>query len=73
MRLTLTAIILTMLAQPVWSDAKTLDHQRMKGGYALRTICVDGYKFVVTKTPDGGVAISQFYEVRDGKALPAKC
>ena len=44
--------------------------------YDLQTICVDGYKFIVTnKHYDEGVSISvtQMYEERDGKALPAKC
>ena len=44
--------------------------------YDLQTIWVDGYKFIVTnKHYDEGVSISvtQMYEERDGKALPAKC
>ena len=57
-------------------NAKTLSKNAMKGDYTARTICVDGYKFIVTnKHYDEGVSISvtQMYEERDGKALPAKC
>ena len=48
----------------------------VSAAYDLWTICVDGYKFIVTnKDYDEGVSINitQFYEERDGKALPAKC
>ena len=42
----------------------------------FETICVDGYKFLLTKVEkrEGyGVSIAQFFEERDGKSLPAKC
>jgi hypothetical protein len=48
----------------------------ISAAYDIWTICVDGYKFIVTnKDYDEGVSISvtQMYEERDGKALPAKC
>lgn len=75
MRTIITAIILMMLSQPVWAEARSMDKSDMKGSYTLRTICVDGYKFVVAyedfeKT---SVAITQFYEDKNGVALPAKC
>jgi hypothetical protein len=39
------------------------------------TICVDGYKFLIVATDetDPFVQTTQFYEERNGKALPAKC
>ena len=40
--------------------------------YSLATICVDNYKFVISK-PEEGITMVQFYEERDGKSLPAKC
>ena len=44
------------------------------GIHTVFTICVDGYKFVVWKPyKKEGVSMVQFYEVRDGKSLPAKC
>ena len=57
-----------------------------KGGivFAVRTVCVDGYKFVVVRDREargipgaGGITVSvsmvQFYENQNGKAVPAKC
>ena len=42
--------------------------------YMVATICVDGYKFVITARPgDNGTSMVQFFEERDGKSLPAKC
>ena len=51
---------------------------------AIRTICTDGYKFVTVRSIDvrgipgaGGIAtalsIVQFYENKNGNAVPAKC
>ena len=51
----------------------------------MATVCVDGYKFVVSynKVPIGDgfafkgysqtISTVQFFEERDGKSLPAKC
>ena len=44
------------------------------GGF--ETTCVDGYKFVTVKDwidKDMGLSITQAFEERDGKSLPAKC
>ena len=52
--------------------------------FAVRTICTDGYKFVVVRSVDirggratggitAGLAITQSYENQNGKAVPAKC
>jgi len=44
-------------------------------GAWVTTMCIDGYKFVVikNKTKDSGIAVTQIFEERDGKSLPAKC
>ncbi len=49
-------------------------------GLVTRTLCVDGYKFVLSERADvvlNGTSVSmsmvQFFEERDGKSLPAKC
>ena len=80
MRLLFTALILTLLSQSAWAEAKSLDRNDMKGNYTVRTICVDGYKFVVGNRRDvwsGGnmsdLTIVQFYEEKDDVAVPAKC
>ena len=48
--------------------------------FAIRTFCVDGYKFLhtnkarnTTAGPALSMAIVQMFEERDGKSLPAKC
>ena len=44
---------------------------------SLKTICIDGYKFVVVQEWIKGESISvsmvQFYENQNGNAVPAKC
>ena len=77
MRLLFAAIILTLLSQSAWAEARSIDKTDMQGNYKLRTICVDGYKFVVVSNYGGTttqrLAMVQFYEERNGVALPAKC
>lgn len=44
--------------------------------FKIETICVDGYKFVLARSNTekaGGRALTQFFEERNGKSLPAKC
>ena len=81
MRTFLIAVMLVLFSQAAWSEARTMyQTNRLKGGYEVKTVCIDGYKFVViheyrqykidkAKRP----TITQFYEERNGKALPAKC
>jgi len=65
-------------------DAKIISANKLKknqkgfGSWSFRssTVCVDGYKFLVVATADEVypfVQTTQFYEERNGKALPAKC
>ena len=37
------------------------------------TVCVDGYKFVVSRNKTGTISMVQFYERAGGVSLPAKC
>ena len=39
---------------------------------ALMTVCIDNYKFAISKFHEA-VSMVQFHEERDGKSLPAKC
>ena len=42
----------------------------------VSTMCIDGYKFVAMKDFEDkslSVAVTQAFEERDGKSLPAKC
>ena len=41
-------------------------------GVAVSTICVDGYKFVVVRGR-ASPSVTQAFEEKDGKSLPAKC
>ena len=56
---------------------ETLTKHDMHGEYDLRTICVDGYKFVVVqdwiRNTSNSISIVQFYTNENGKAVPAKC
>ena len=56
--------------------------ENVKAG--VRTLCIDGQKFVLTYGwaamsaikgvgAGGGVSVIQMYEERDGKVVPAKC
>jgi hypothetical protein len=75
MRLLFAALILTLLSQSAWAEPRQLDQKSMKGFCQIRTICVDGYKFVIAARRDAGepLSIVQFYEEKDDVALPAKC
>ena len=49
--------------------------QRTSGAF-ITTVCIDGYKFVAMKDFEDkslSVAVTQAFEERDGKSLPAKC
>lgn len=79
MRLLLAAIILTLLSQLAWAEAKKLNTTEF-GSFSALTICVDGYKFVVLNryrgresAPANDLVIDQFYEEKNGVALPARC
>ena len=44
--------------------------------FTIRTICVDGYKFVHTRDTGNNansISMVQFYENQNGNAVPAKC
>ena len=87
----LKQIIVVLIALVSISDfanakAKSLDRNDMKGNYTIRTICVDGYKFVVAnrimnstgQTAFGDriytdLQLTQFFENVNGVSVPAKC
>ena len=53
-------------------EEKTIDANY---GFEISTFCIDGFKFVfaVGYMEREAPSVVQFYEERDGKALPAKC
>jgi len=48
----------------------------VENSHSFQTTCIDGYKFVSvyqTYTNAMGLSITQAFEERDGKSLPAEC
>ena len=76
-----------MFANIGYAEMKRIEDKEIRLGIYTRmaTVCVDGYKFVVSynKVPTGDgfawkgysqtISTVQFFEERDGKSLPAKC
>lgn len=48
---------------------------KLESGTVVRTICVDGYKFLVTRTPGGfdKDEITQIFTKKDGISVPELC
>ena len=76
--------IVLLFSSVVFAGTRLIKRDLLTETMAIRTICTDGYKFVVVRSIDvrgipgsGGVAtglsIVQFYENQNGKAVPAKC
>jgi hypothetical protein len=69
----------TKKRKPILLEAEQINFAVIEGGdYYLETVCVDDYKFLVTKLFQSYKKLTilstiQFYEERDGKAVPAKC
>ena len=75
-----------MFANIGFADIKMSEYKAFKDslyeadGLVIQVFCVDGYKFVSTERSRShhsgkanAISTVQFYEERDGKALPAKC
>lgn len=78
MRLLFAALILTLLSQSAFAEARSLEKDIIESSYTIETVCVDGYKFVVGNRLRGvgglsDLTIVQFYEEKDDVAVPAKC
>lgn len=73
--LAVVALVLLLGSNAFAGKPRTMSKEDMQGGYTARTICVDGYKFILANKNQygGGLSLIQFYEERNGKALPAKC
>ena len=47
MRTFLIAVMLVLLSQPAWSDARVIDSTKLdSSNFSVNVICVDGHKFV---------------------------
>jgi hypothetical protein len=74
-----------MFANIGYAEIKRIENTMLQKNLFMATVCVDGYKFVVSynKVPIGDgfafkgysqtISTVQFFEERDGKSLPAKC
>lgn len=75
MRLLLTVLMVLAFSNLAEAGARKLQRDIIKGE-VIYTFCIDGYKFVLARgNLSGGESpsIVQFYEEKNGKALPAKC
>ena len=70
-----------VFANIAFAEMTFIEEKRIKIGknsfsLDVRTLCIDGYKFAQFAKADYEETYRgtiQFYEERDGKALPAKC
>ena len=64
-----------MFANIGYAEMKRIEDKEIRVAYYTRmaTVCVDGYKFVISYTGTQAISTVQFFEERDGKSLPAKC
>ena len=75
MRIFIAALMVLAFSCSAGAEARRIERTLTKGE-VIYTFCIDGYKFVLVRgNLDGpeSSSIVQFYEERDGKALPAKC
>ena len=58
-----------------FAEMKRIEDKEIRVAYYTRmaTVCVDGYKFVVSYNSSQMISMVQAFEERDGKSLPAKC
>ena len=62
-----------MFANIGYAEMRMIEKKRITE-HRISTWCVDGYKFVVVdRKHREASSMTQFYEERDGKSLPAKC
>jgi hypothetical protein len=85
---TLLTLFVLLFSSSVLAESKLI-HRDVISGFAIRTICIDGYKFVVVRdlqqsrdkrneyniegTLTTSLSIVQFYENQNGKSVPASC
>ena len=62
-----------MFANIGYAEMRMIEKKRITE-HRISTWCVDGYKFVVVdRKHREASSMTQFFEERDGKSLPAKC
>lgn len=71
-----TFLYLVVLAPFIFADSYVIENHKLqvekkkfgKEIINIQTVCVDGYKFVITAS-----SVVQFYEESDGLPMPAPC
>ena len=53
-------------------EAGKLKTSALKGAFPVTRICSNGYEFLITGKGTN-TSVTQVFEERDGKSLPAKC
>ncbi len=69
-------IIIFLFSSVVYAGSKLIERDTIGRAFSVRTICVDGYKFVTTRDTDmnaTSVSIVQFYVSKKDKVIPATC
>ena len=58
-----------------YAEMKRIEDKEIRVGIYTRmaTVCVDGYKFVVSYNSSQMISMVQFFERAGGVSLPAKC
>tara|TARA_B100002003_G_C13778688_1_gene385768 strand:- start:356 stop:586 length:231 start_codon:yes stop_codon:yes gene_type:complete len=64
-----------MFANIGYAEMKRIEDKEIRVGIYTRmaTVCVDGYKFVVSYNSSQMISMVQFFERAGGVSLPAKC
>ena len=68
-----------LLSGNAYAEIRTMEKTTMffKGSArgiesGINTVCVDGYKFIIARAPDA-ISVTQIFEEKNDKSLPAKC
>ena len=61
-----------------FAGISSIDSKTVSGGgwtsIKINTVCVDGYKFVISRNESGTISMTQFYEAGNNQSpKPAKC
>jgi len=74
-KIILLVFISLMFSNIGFAEMKRIEDKEIRVAYYTRmaTVCVDGYKFVISYTGTQAISTVQFYKAIDQKPVPAKC
>ena len=73
MKRVLVGFLVAALATVAYADIRSMSEVKLRDKYRMKTVCVDGYKFVVAHRKETGMSIVQMFIEKNGKSLPAQC